>query len=139
VQPISKVRGIRIHYISVFRYYLNWPWFSFRTLDLTWPWFFLDYTVQRRHSQRTHTYDWADASLNCVGHRWKDPSLVLVIKWQPMWINVFKCEIHRWLVHRYICVSNICHVGENGSEMLQSSHMWWRSSLHMRHDIESCD
>ena len=31
----------------------------------------------------------------------------------------------------YMCMSNICHGGENGSKMLQSSHM--------RHDIESCD
>jgi hypothetical protein len=30
-----------------------------------------------------------------------------------------------------MCVSNICHDDENGSELLQS--------LHMIHDIESCD
>ena len=44
-----------------------------------------------------------------------------------------------WLVHKYMCVSSICHEGENGLEMLQSSHMWWWSLLHMRHDIESYD
>ena len=38
--------------------------------------------------------------------------LVLVIEWQPRWTNVFKCEIHRRLVHRYTCVSNSCHRGE---------------------------
>jgi hypothetical protein len=69
----------------------------------------------------------------------KGSCLVLVIEWQPRWTNCVQCEIHRWLVHMCMCVSNICHGGENGSEMLQSSHMWWRSSLHMRHDIESCD
>ena len=26
-----------------------------------------------------------------------------------------------------MCVSNICHESENGLEMLQSSHMWWRA------------
>ena len=42
--------------------------------------------------------------------------------------------------HLLRCRCNICHEGGNGSKMLQSSHMWWwRSSLHMRHDIESCD
>ena len=42
----------------------------------------------------------------------KDPCLVLVIEWQPRWTNVFKYEIHRWLVHKYMCVSNTCHGGE---------------------------
>ena len=44
-----------------------------------------------------------------------------------MWLSY----LHRRLVHKNTCVSNICHGGENGSEMLQSSHM--------RHDIESYD
>jgi hypothetical protein len=45
-----------------------------------------------------------------------------------------------WLVHMYMCVSNICHGGGNGLEMLQSLHMWWwKSLLHMRHNMESCD
>ena len=49
-------------------------------------------------------------------------------------------EIHRWLVHKYMCVSNICHDLDDGSKMLQISHIWWwRSLLHMRHDMESCD
>jgi hypothetical protein len=39
----------------------------------------------------------------------------------------------------YMCVRNTCHNGEDGLEILQSSRMWWRSSLHIRHDIESCD
>jgi hypothetical protein len=70
----------------------------------------------------------------------KGPCLVLVIEWQPRWTNCVKCEIHRWLVHMYMCVSNICHGGENVLKMVQSLHMWWwRSSFHMRHDIESCD
>jgi hypothetical protein len=39
-----------------------------------------------------------------------------------------------------MCVSNICHGGGNGLKMLQSLHMWsWRSLLHMRHNMESCD
>jgi hypothetical protein len=59
--------------------------------------------------------------------------LVLVIEWQPRGTNCVQYEIHRLLVHMCMFVSNICHGGENGSEMLQSSHMWWRSSLHMRH------
>ena len=42
---------------------------------------------------------------------WKVPSLILVIEWQPRWTNVFKYEIHRWLVHRHTCVSNSCHDG----------------------------
>jgi hypothetical protein len=70
----------------------------------------------------------------------KGPYLVLVIKWQLRWTNCVLYEIHRWLVHRYMCVSNICHGGGNGLEMLQSLHMWWwRSLLHVIHDIESCD
>ena len=40
------------------------------------------------------------------------------------------CETHKWLVHRYTCMSNTCHRGGNGLDMLQGSHMWWRSSLH---------
>jgi hypothetical protein len=52
-----------------------------------------------------------------------------------MWLS----EIHRWLLHKYMCVSNTCHDGEDGLNLLQSSHMWWMSSLHMRHDMESCD
>jgi hypothetical protein len=70
----------------------------------------------------------------------KGPCLVLVIEWQPRWANCVWCEMHRWLVHRYLCVSNLRPRGENGSEMLRSLQMWWwRSLLHMRHDIESCD
>jgi hypothetical protein len=70
----------------------------------------------------------------------KGPCLVLVIEWQLRWTNCVLCEIHRWLVHRYMCVSNLWHGGGDGLEILQSLHMWWwRSLLHMRHDMESCD
>ena len=69
----------------------------------------------------------------------KGPCLVLVIEWQPRWTNMCLSAIHMWLVHRYMCVSNSCHDGEDGLDLLQGSHMWWRSSLPMRHDIESCD
>ena len=44
-----------------------------------------------------------------------------------------------WLFHKYTYVSNSCHDSEGDLDLLQSSHMWWRSSLHMRHDMESCD
>jgi hypothetical protein len=80
-----------------------------------------------------------------LGRRWrttyllKGPCLVLVIEWQPRWTNMWLCEIHRWLVHRYMCMSNTCHDGEDGLNLLQGSHIWRRCSLHMRHDIESCD
>ena len=42
----------------------------------------------------------------------KGPCLVLIIEWQPRWTNMCLSEIHRWLVHRYMCVSNTCHGGE---------------------------
>jgi hypothetical protein len=61
---------------------------------------------------------------------WKVHCLVLVIEWQPRWTNMCLSEIHRWLVHRNTCVSNTCHGGGNGLDMLQGSHMWWRSSFH---------
>ena len=44
--------------------------------------------------------------------RVKGPCFVLVIEWQPRWTNMCLSEIHRWLVHRNICVSNSCHRGE---------------------------
>jgi hypothetical protein len=70
----------------------------------------------------------------------KGSCLVLVIEWQLRWTNCILCEIHRWLIHWYMCVSNIYYGGGNGLKMLQSLHMWWwRNLLHMRHDMESCD
>jgi hypothetical protein len=35
--------------------------------------------------------------------RLKGPCLVLVIKWQPRWTNVWLSAIHRRLVHRWTC------------------------------------
>jgi hypothetical protein len=64
----------------------------------------------------------------------ESPSLVLVIEWQPRWIICVWCEIHRWLVHRYTSVSNICHGGEMAWSCCNAQLVWWRSSLHMRHD-----
>jgi hypothetical protein len=72
--------------------------------------------------------------------RLKGPCLILIIEWQLWWTNCVLCEIHKWLVHRYMYVSNICHGGGNGLEMLQSLHMWWwRSLLHIRHNMKSSD
>ena len=39
----------------------------------------------------------------------KGPCLDLIIEWQPRWTNICLSEIHMWLVHKYMCVSNICH------------------------------
>jgi hypothetical protein len=47
----------------------------------------------------------------------KGHCLVLIIEWQLRWTNYVLYEIHRWLVHRYMCVSNICHGGGNDMEM----------------------
>jgi hypothetical protein len=71
------------------------------------------------------------AVLNYYGHL-KGPCLVLVIEWQPRWTNMCLSEIYRWLVHRNTYVSNTYHGGGNGLDILQGSHMWWKSSLHMR-------
>jgi hypothetical protein len=103
-------------------------WSSWWPVKFSWPnqWTCVAYLEHR-------------AYLACISCHLKGPCLVLVIEWQPRWTNVCLSEIHRWFVHRYMCVSNTCHVGENGLDMLQCSHMWWRSSLHMRHDIELCD
>ena len=37
-------------------------------------------------------------------------------------------EIHRWLVHRYLC-EHSCHDGEDGLDLLQGPHMWWKELI----------
>ena len=70
----------------------------------------------------------------------KGPCLVLVIEWQLRWTNKCLCwDTQVISPHKDTSMSNMCHGGEMTKCWSYTHIVWWRNSLHMRHDMESCD
>ena len=70
----------------------------------------------------------------------KGPCLVLVIEWQLRWTNKYLCwDTQEISPHKDTSMSNMCHEGEMTKCWSYAHIVWWRNSLHIRHDMESCD
>ena len=76
----------------------------------------------------------------CLVDILKDPCLVLVIEWQLRQTNKCLCWDTQVIIpHKDTSMSNMCHGGEMAKGWCYAHIVWWRNSLHMRHDMESCD